>query len=176
MTGRKTLRRYRPDDRAAVERLLRIGLEEQAEYAAECDPREDGGFIESELAEHLAGLESEPGCWWVATDDGGEVCACMWLRALIDRLGPYRTVRQIIVAPDDRGRGLGTRLIDLAESVARESEAVMILISALRPNPAVALYRRRGFVDFPEEYREDTNTNHVVLWKDLGISDGPIPS
>ena len=173
MNGPPSLRPYRPNDRAAVERLLRRGLKEQVEHAAACVPPEDEGFFESEMAEHLAGLESEPGNWWVAEADDGGIIGCMWLRALKDALGPYRSVRQIIVAPDHRGHGLGGRLLGLAESIARASDAVMLLISGLQPNPALRLYRRLGFEDFPDAYREDTNPNLVVLWKDFGVAGEP---
>jgi hypothetical protein len=43
----------------------------------------------------------------------------------------------------------------------------MLLISAFISNPALRLYRRLGFTDFPAQFRMDLNPNHIVLWKEL---------
>src|SRR5690606_27097778 len=122
---------------------------------------------------HLVGLEEEPEAWRVALDSSGEVIGVVWLRFFDDQLGRYGTVRQVIVSPDARGRGVGTRLLREAELCACEAEAVMLLISALRPNPAWKLYRSLGFSDFPAEFRKDTSPEHVVLWKWFGPPDSP---
>ena len=161
------IRKITGHDLPAIEDLLQVGLREQEVHAAACVPPEDHGFYEEEIAEHRAGLRSEPASWWVATQQDGTVVGCLWLQSLIDPLGPYRSVREIIVRPELRGEGFGTRLLATSEAAARESEAVMMLISAFRSNPALRLYRRVGFTDFPAEFKEDTNSNHVVLWKDL---------
>ena len=125
----------------AVRRLLEIGLREQEVFAAQCDPPEDDGFFDEELREHLEGLRSSPDEWCVALDAHDRVAGVLWFRVAADRLGRYGSVRQIIVDPAHRRRGIGTRLLRWAEIRAREAGTVMFLISALRPNPAWRLYR-----------------------------------
>lgn len=154
-----------PAHRPALEALLRRGLREQEVFAAAVDPPEDAGFFEAEMAEHLEGLDRVPEAWRVAVDERGTVTGLLWRDGGRDRLGPYATVRQIIVAPSERGRGVGTALLRTAEAEARATDAVMMLISAFRSNPALRLYRALGFVDFPPPFRLDPNPEHVVLWK-----------
>lgn len=110
---------------------------------------------------------------WIASQtDGwslegldGAVIECLWLRWELDRLGAYATVRQVIVDPDHRRRGVGGALIRRAEELARSSGVLMMLIGSFRPNPAVRLYRALGFTDFPDGLRKDENPAQVVLWK-----------
>lgn len=154
-----------PGDAEKIRELLEHGLKEQERYAAQCDPPESEGFFEAELREHLAGLDSEWDEWIVAEGPDGDVIGCLWLRSALDRLGAYATVRQVIVDPAHRRRGVGGALVRRAEDLARSSGVLMMLISSLRPNPAVQLYRALGFTDFPEGFREDENPEHVVLWK-----------
>jgi ribosomal protein S18 acetylase RimI-like enzyme len=158
-------RRYRAGDRPAVERLLGIGLREQEAFAAACEPPEHEGFLDNELQEHLEGLVEEPENWIVAAKGDERVLGCLWLREELDPLGRYSTVRQLIVDPQHRSTGIGSGLLRFAEDLARAAGTVMLLISALRTNPAWQLYRAIGFVDFPEEHREDKNPEHIVLWK-----------
>lgn len=168
------IRKYSAADREDVELLLRLGLEEQERHAAASIPPENEEFFETEWAEHIAGLDAEPEAWSVATDASAAILGCLWLRTLRDPLGPYRSVREIVVAPKARGRGIGTALLMSAEAEARASDAVMLLISALKSNPAVRLYRRLGFVDLPGRFRADPNPNHVVLWKNFKNVPGAI--
>lgn len=168
---RMRISRLRPEHHEAVYRLLEVGLSEQEQFAALCSPPEDRGFLETELREHHDGLQKEPECWHVAIAPDDEVVGLVWLRFLEDELGRYGTVRQVIVSPDYRRRGVGTRLLREAESLSREADAVMVLVSALRPNPAWHLYRALGFSDFPARFRKDANPEHVVLWKWLGPHD-----
>lgn len=156
-----------PEHEDAVEGLLQTGLREEEAFAARCDPPEDQYFFEAELREHLSGLRQAPHQWRIAADREGRVQGLLWLLHEEDRLGPYASVRQIIVDPRCRRRGIGTRLLRHAEAEARSDNAVMMLISAFRTNPAWRLYRALGFEDLPAEYRLDRNPEHVVLWKCL---------
>jgi len=160
------IRPARAQDKEQILRLLQLGLKEQEQFAAACDPPEDEGFFVEEFAEHRAGLDDQDGVWSVAVDNG-TVLGVLWLRFETDSLGPYGTVRQIIVDPIHRRRGVGTQLLEEAEVRVRRSDAVMFLISAFRSNSALRLYRSLGFSDFPEEFRLDNNPEHVVLWKKL---------
>jgi len=72
---------------------------------------------------------------WVATDPDGHVVALM---ALSDTM-----VDQLYVAPDRIGRGIGSRLIDLAK--ARRPAGIDLFCFAVNAR-ARTFYERRGFV------------------------------
>lgn len=169
MCDQVLVREYEALDRQFVEDLLRIGIEDQKVFAALASPPEDEGFLESEMEEHLAGLDVEPSSWWVAEASDGTVVGCLWVHSADDALGPYRTVRQIIVSPSFRRRGIGAALLGVAEKISRASDAVMLLISGYGTNPALDLYRQVGFTEFPPEHRRDPNPNNVVLWMPFRI-------
>ncbi|MCK4304513.1 MAG: GNAT family N-acetyltransferase [Candidatus Eisenbacteria sp.] len=156
--------RYEVRDRTAVLEVLRLGLRDQECYAALIAPPENDGFFEREWREHEVGLAQEPENWWVVHDES-RITGILWMRYPTDILGPYATVREIDVHPEYRNKGIGTLLLKYAEELSRSTDAVMLLISALITNPAVRLYRRLGFPDFPDHYKNDKNPNHVVLWK-----------
>jgi ribosomal protein S18 acetylase RimI-like enzyme len=169
MRDQALVREYETRDRRSAEDLLRVGIEDQQVFAALASPPEDDDFIESEMEEHLAGLDVEPSSWWVAEASDGTVVGCLWVRAADDALGPYRTVRQIIVSPSFQRRGIGAALLGMAEEVSRASDAVMLLISGYGTNPALDLYRRVGFTEFHSKHRRDPNPNNVVLWMPFKI-------
>ena len=56
-------------------------------------------------------------------------------------------VDELFVEPSHRGKGIGTRLLDLAESASREHGAQFLHLEVNHGNAAIELYRRRGFVD-----------------------------
>jgi ribosomal protein S18 acetylase RimI-like enzyme len=57
-------------------------------------------------------------------------------------------LRSVWVSPEARGQGLGDRLIGAVEAWARRSGATELRLAVIDGNePAVALYRRHGFVD-----------------------------
>jgi ribosomal protein S18 acetylase RimI-like enzyme len=56
-------------------------------------------------------------------------------------------IDELFVVPSCRGRGIGTQLLAQAESASRELGAQCLHLEVNHENPAVALYRRRGFVD-----------------------------
>ena len=97
----------------------------------------------------------------------GSIRGCAWIRALKDSLGSYHTTRFISVAESSRGKGVATSLLNHAECLAIEAGSVMLLSSGFRNNRALELYRRQGYTDFPDCYREDKNLNNFVLWKPL---------
>lgn len=79
----------------------------------------------------------------VSEDEGGRVCACV----AVDAPGPgLGELHRLYVRPDRRGRGLATRLVAAAETVAREAGATrMRLWSDLRFADAHRLYARLGY-------------------------------
>jgi ribosomal protein S18 acetylase RimI-like enzyme len=56
-------------------------------------------------------------------------------------------VDELFVERSHRGQGIGTQLLDLAESASGESGAQFLHLEVNHGNPAIELYRRRGFVD-----------------------------
>jgi diamine N-acetyltransferase len=56
-------------------------------------------------------------------------------------------VDELFVQPSYRGQGIGTPLLDLAESASREHRAQFLHLEVSHANKALELYRRRGFVD-----------------------------
>jgi ribosomal protein S18 acetylase RimI-like enzyme len=56
-------------------------------------------------------------------------------------------VDELFVEPDHRQRGIGARLLDLAESASREHGAQYLHLEVTHGNRAIELYRRRGLVD-----------------------------
>jgi GNAT superfamily N-acetyltransferase len=56
-------------------------------------------------------------------------------------------IDELFVEPAHRGKGIGTQLLDLAEAASREHHAQFIHLEVNHANPAIELYRRRGFVE-----------------------------
>lgn len=56
-------------------------------------------------------------------------------------------IDELFVEAAHRGKGIGTQLLDLAETVSREHNAKFLHLEVNHGNPAIELYRRRGFLD-----------------------------
>jgi GNAT superfamily N-acetyltransferase len=56
-------------------------------------------------------------------------------------------IDELFVEPSHRGQGIGTRLLDLAETASREHGAQTLHLEVNHGNRAIELYRRRAFVD-----------------------------
>ena len=56
-------------------------------------------------------------------------------------------IDELFVATAYRGQGIGTQLLDLAETASREHGAQYLHLEVNHGNPANKLYRRRGFID-----------------------------
>ena len=56
-------------------------------------------------------------------------------------------VDELFVAPSHRGKGIATQLLDVAEKAAAERGAQYLHLEVSHGNPAIELYRRRGFID-----------------------------
>ncbi|NNM73320.1 GNAT family N-acetyltransferase [Enterovirga aerilata] len=83
------------------------------------------------------------GTFWVAEDGRGRVCACVAVDFPEPRLAE---LHRLYVRPDQRRRGLGERLVGLAEDHARASGAERLVFwSDTRFAAAHRLYARLGF-------------------------------
>jgi GNAT superfamily N-acetyltransferase len=56
-------------------------------------------------------------------------------------------IDELFVESAHRGKGIGTQLLDLAETASREHHAKFLHLEVTHGNPALELYRRRGFLD-----------------------------
>ena len=56
-------------------------------------------------------------------------------------------IDELFVEAAHRGKGIGTQLLDLAERASREHHAKFLHLEVTHGNPAIELYRRRGFLD-----------------------------
>ena len=79
---------------------------------------------------------------------GGEPVACGGLKALETRTAE---IKRLYVRPDMRRRGLGRRLLDQLEGVARTQgyAAVRLDTGARQPN-AVRLFKAAGYREIPD--------------------------
>ena len=56
-------------------------------------------------------------------------------------------IDELFVEAAYRGKGIGTQLLDLVETVSRELNAKFLHLEVNHGNPAIELYRRRGFIE-----------------------------
>src|SRR3974390_394950 len=56
-------------------------------------------------------------------------------------------IDELFVARSHRGQGIGMQLLELAERASVEHGAKFLHLEVTHGNPAIELYRRRGFVD-----------------------------
>jgi GNAT superfamily N-acetyltransferase len=56
-------------------------------------------------------------------------------------------IDELFVEASHRGKGVGTQLLNLAETASREHHAKFLHLEVTHGNPAIELYRRRGFLD-----------------------------
>lgn len=92
---------------------------------------------------------------------------CGALRLIDDDTGE---LKRMYVAPGERGRGLGRRLVVALEAEARARGARrLVLETGIRQHAAIALYERCGFERIPlyGEYLSSPDTS-VCLGKELG--------
>lgn len=82
----------------------------------------------------------------LALDDDGTPIGHAALRSLRDEL----EVRRVIVGSDQRGRGIGRRLMLELENVAREDGARRIILQTGTKQPeSVAMYEKLGYTRIP---------------------------
>ena len=85
--------------------------------------------------------------WWVE-NSVSETVACLWMGNAIDQVNGnrYSHILLLFVHPQHRRRGIGTSLINVAETWARGKGNRQIGIQVFAGNrPALQLYRKMGF-------------------------------
>jgi ribosomal protein S18 acetylase RimI-like enzyme len=112
---------------------------------------EDGyEFREEESRANLGRLLAEPGLGRVlAMEEDGRVVGYLVLTFgfSLEFGGRDGLVDELYVAPNHRGRGLGTQALEAAEAACRELGVRAVHLVVERSKEGVqALYRRRGFV------------------------------
>ncbi len=146
------LRRARPEEAAAVGALTVAGYDADG-YLVNSD-----GSYDHEYAGWLAdgGTRARDGVLMVAVDGAVLLGTVTWcppgspFRELSTRddQGEFRTLS---VAPEARGRGVGSALVDWCLAEARSMGLAEVLLSTLpEMSPAHRLYESRGFVRRPD--------------------------
>lgn len=115
----------------------------------EADPWEEP-FEDSTVRANLAELLANPvyGVAYLALDSNepvGYLVLCFDYS--LEYRGKGAWIDELFVAASHRGKGIGTQFLDLAESVSRELGAKFLHLEVNHGNPAIELYRRRGFVE-----------------------------
>ena len=107
-------------------------------------------FDESTLRKNLAELLQNP-VYGVVHIVREEAAPIGYLVICFDYSLEYRGkgawIDELFVEASHRGKGIGTQLLDLAETVSREHHAKVLHLEVNHGNPAIELYRRRGFVE-----------------------------
>jgi ribosomal protein S18 acetylase RimI-like enzyme len=109
-----------------------------------------------ELAKYVQGWGRPGDCGMKAVTADGEPVGAAWLRLLTGNEKGYGYVNDatpelsIALLPDDRGQGIGTRLLEhLLVAASEQFDAISLSVSAA--NPAIHLYRRFGFITVVSE-------------------------
>jgi len=99
------------------------------------------------------------GAFWAVEDERGRVCACVAVD--FPETGTAE-LHRLYVRPDQRGQGLGSRLVHQAEMHARSKGASRIVLwSDTRFVTAHRLYKRLGYVQ-AERQRQLTDISRSV--------------
>jgi len=106
-------------------------------------------FHEPTLRTNLAGLITNPiyGVAYIVREGAaprGYLVICF--EYSLEYRGKGAWIDELFVEPEHRGKGIGTRLLDLAEQASRDHHAKFLHLEVNHGNPAIELYRRRGFL------------------------------
>jgi DNA-binding MarR family transcriptional regulator/N-acetylglutamate synthase-like GNAT family acetyltransferase len=146
---------------AEVERLLTASLVQVAEvdprtpeaqhclaaYAAELDSRFDAGFDVDRSRPIDDDEVRRPGGAFLVATLHGEPIGCCGLKLHGDRPAE---IKRLWVSPDARGLGLGRRLLQEVEALARDAGHAAVQLDTNRSlTEAIALYRSAGYREIP---------------------------
>lgn len=84
------------------------------------------------------------------------------------RCRPLLNIHDLVVLPGHRGRGVGKRLIEATERIARERDCCKLTLEVLEGNEAaISVYEACGFVNYQLEPRLG---NALFMEKDLATT------
>ena len=132
-------------------------------------------YLATHQSDEVTRLRLEKDAAWVAEDEGaivGTISVCPWT-SLSDPAEAYRRpglwlFHQFGVEPAHQGRGIGTRLMEVAEEHARAHGAAEIACdTAEGATHLVSMYEGKGFSIVGRADFGDTNYESVILVKRL---------
>jgi ribosomal protein S18 acetylase RimI-like enzyme len=127
-----------PGDRAALESLVRAY---DAEDGLDFDEARQGAALAAVLA-------GDPLCLaWLVRHAGAVGYVVVTLGFSLESGGRDGFIDELFIVPSARGRGLGARVLALIEREASARGLNKLYLEVGHDNPALALYRRAGFVD-----------------------------
>ena len=103
----------------------------------------------------LANMAAESGQHVLVAELDGNIVGLTTLnvRHVISSDAPFARIASVVVAENVRSRGIGGRLIDAVELIAREAGCERIEVtSGAHRTRAHEFYQRRGFVEFPRRF------------------------
>ena len=96
---------------------------------------------------------------FVAVEDDRVIGTCrVLIRDGVARLG------RMVVEREERGRGIGARVLDVAERVAAERGATLVRLHA--QSAAVSFYARGGYAEVGEPFVEE-GIDHITMEREL---------
>ncbi|GHC05484.1 GNAT family N-acetyltransferase [Cerasicoccus arenae] len=148
-TPEVTIRRGQPNDLAAIRTLDQLLIAHDRQF----DPSLDASWSESvEATEFFVGRLSGDGVCFVAEADGvvvGSLLGAMSEVASYRRPACLVEAETLFVHPDQRGGGVGRRLMDAFLDWAQEQGAVKISLRvSAANNEAIRLYDKLGYTPY----------------------------
>lgn len=105
-------------------------------------------------------VDDEESTFCACYDDGELIACCV----LTDQGNDVVRLRQMAVVEEMRKQGIGSKLIDFAESIAREQEFTEIILHAQRT--AEGFYAKCGYKAYGDEFVE-AGILHIMMKKEL---------
>ena len=127
-----TMRRSRPSDAGALATLINRAYDV------------DGVLVDGQpaTAADVAGLEGR-GDFLVIEEHGGLAAA-----VYLESAGPDAHIKMVSVSPEHRGRGLGTRLVAVAEAMSTALGCHRVALRVVQRRPELTSWSRRlGYSD-----------------------------
>ena len=133
MSDALAIRQERPDQPDVIALIEALDAYANALYPPESNHLLDIGAL------------CDPAVTFLVVRDGSEAVGCG--AVLRDRRG-WGEVKRMYVRPDQRGRGIGRRVLAEIDAIARDSRFPMLrLETGIHNTEALALYRRAGFAE-----------------------------
>ena len=131
----------------------------------------DAAFAIPQVRRYLDGWGRFGDAGVIAVDEAGRRLGAAWCRLYPTDAPGYGFVApdvpelSIGVVPEERGRGVGTALLDALAATAREHGHRALSLSVDRANPARRLYERHGFRDAGIPDPGDSSVTMIVTFE-----------